>query len=170
MDDIQLETSKQFLEYINALNEEIEAKGSSPRLDAYLSSLYALIQPYRESKPVWNLFAQLLSRAFSHESLPFNPDWLQYTTYPEPTLPEFEQVEKMILFQIADFHRMGESGLLDLSPGRLWMGVNSPTGHRWYNFHPTSYLECAARGSSQMETTCTWGFFQHFLLMGQVYE
>jgi hypothetical protein len=40
---------------------------------------------------------------------------------------------------------MAEAGTLENE--YRYFGIDSPTGFRWYNFDPCSYLECGVRGS-----------------------
>ena len=39
---------------------------------------------------------------------------------------------------------MAEAGLLE--DKYRYFGIDSPSGSRWYNFDPLTYLECAIRG------------------------
>lgn len=47
--------------------------------------------------------------------------------------------------QIVDLHEMEIAGILD----DKWrdFGLNSPSGGRWYNFEPHSYIECGLTGA-----------------------
>jgi hypothetical protein len=56
-------------------------------------------------------------------------------------LAAFSVLQQMICYQIADLYRMAQAGLLE----NEWRfdGIDSSTGHRWFNFEPASYLECA---------------------------
>ncbi len=54
-------------------------------------------------------------------------------------------------------------------------GVESPTGHSWYNFEPLIYLECALAGISANNVdggslTPGWRPFAWFLELGRMYE
>ncbi len=102
---------------------------------------------------------------------------------------------------------MKEQGILDHE--YRYFGIDSPRGHRWYNFDPQTFLEYAMEGTyggwqpgdntsrdyvpgevavvtndgtiescnpRDIErpifeiTGISWDDFQHFLMMGQVYE
>jgi len=82
----------------------------------------------------------------------------------------FTVLQQMICYQIADLHRMAQAGLLE----NKWrsFGIDSPTGHRWYNFDPSSYLHCAVQ-SLQVDgvsTDASWIDLAILLWLGQIYE
>jgi hypothetical protein len=145
-------------------------------LEEYLRSLWSLIEEQREQTPSYALFGYLLSEAFTRKPMQFNENWLSYEKPPFETgrddLSTFEDLQAMILYQIADLHRMESKAILDKSAFELWLGVDSPTGYTWYNFHPNTFLECAsaslAKDSGLIE--CDWGFLAIFLWVGRIYE
>ena len=65
---------------------------------------------------------------------------------------------------------MAEAGALE--DEYRYFGIDSPTGFRWYNFDPCSYLECGVRGSLGGNTVdgLTWDQFADLLWCGAVYE
>ncbi len=53
-----------------------------------------------------------------------------------------------------------------------YLGLNSPTGNRWYNFDVFTYLEC---GTAQFDADdklgdCDWTFLAYILKLGRIYE
>lgn len=55
-------------------------------------------------------------------------------------------------------------------------GIDSETGHRWYNFDPGTNLECGARccvdagDNKSVLDDISWNFLGDLLEMGRVYE
>ena len=85
--------------------------------------------------------------------------------------------EATILKQVADLREMDEAGLL--SSELRYFGMDSPRGNRWYNFDPSSYIECAITGTyddfqeENSEITfddISWNEISEFLWCGQIYE
>lgn len=58
---------------------------------------------------------------------------------------DFLAWDARVASQIADLHAMDAAGTL--RDEMRYFGVDAPGGGRWYNFIPSSYLECAAAGS-----------------------
>jgi hypothetical protein len=143
-------------------------------LEEYLRALWNLLQQAQTHQVTYALLAQLLDEAFLAKSLPFDETWLQYSA--PPTLDEddnaraFSVLQHMICYQIADLHRMAQTGLLE-SEWR-YFGMDSPTGHRWYNFDPSSYLKCAAQTLREDGISLDAGWIDLTLLLwlGQIYE
>jgi hypothetical protein len=57
----------------------------------------------------------------------------------------FAKVAELLDQQIEDLQTMKASGTLD-DPER-YFGVDAPSGRRWYNFDPLTYIECGLQGS-----------------------
>lgn len=152
-------------------DEQIKYAGT---LEEYLRSLWSLVQAHRDSQPSFSLMADLIARALYTEPAQFDEQWLAYT---KPSLPEppenkgtFEMLNDMLLYQIADLHRMKLTGQLDQSPFVLWLGIDSPTRHRWYNFDVDPYFECGCQCLDPTSAANDWGSFVVFLWCGQIYE
>jgi hypothetical protein len=135
------------------------------------------VQEHRKTRPSHALFARLLTEALAHEPPPFNEQWLNYVSPPDLSFEDshmveddFSYLQHMLLYQIADLHRMGEAGVL--THPHAYFGLDSPTGFRWYNFHPADYLFCATGGMSKdaPDTQCNWADLAIFLWLGQIYE
>jgi hypothetical protein len=143
-------------------------------LEEYLRALWVLVQSHRSEQVSWTLIGSILTDAFTIEPLAFDPQWLQYN---EPPLRKnisdpYAYLQHMLLYQIADLHRMQEAGTLNLSPVTLYGGIDSPTGHRWYNFSTESYFECAFSGAEEgnQSQECDWDSLADLLYLGQIYE
>jgi hypothetical protein len=78
-------------------------------------------------------------------------------------------------FQIAELHRMRGK---QLESKQKYGGIDSETGHRWYNFDPHANLSCGASGLGDLEFeendddvfNYTWGLIGELLETGRVYE
>jgi hypothetical protein len=159
-----------------------EAKSFKGSLETYLSALLAVVQDYRNETPSWRLIAKILEEAFQKAPLPFDNNWLEYNN-PANEITDgdfeideldknlaFEALIRMVKYQISDLHKMAEAGTLN-HPYRYY-GIESPTGHIWYNFEPVGFLSCAISGMKEikMDFPCTWIALGVILWLGQIYE
>lgn len=172
----QIQTRGDLKNYISSLTVEYEQTFTGT-LEEYLRSLWGLIQMNRESEITFSLLGQLLHDAFVNEPPPFDESWLIFENPPDITLDEkdahytdFSILQQMICYQIADLHRMKQAGILDKP--YLALGADSPTGNRWFNFDPISYLRCATASmvKNLSATTCNWQDLTLLLWLGQIYE
>lgn len=168
-----------FGDFVEEMTTHIKAGtfNNTGSLEEYLRALYSLIQNYREIQPTWDLFAHLLVNALTHTPPPFDEAWFVYTSPPDLDIEEAASVEDdyrylqhMLLYQIADLHQMKILGVLD-SPG-IYLGVKSPTGHSWYNFHPEAFLKCglASMNPAAAIVECNWADLAILLWVCQIYE
>lgn len=135
-------------------------------LEEYLRALWAETSRFRErSELTVDEFYQLLASAFTAPAPPFNDAWR--AGYPKPKKPtsvacldakmgmsvkqedeevySYENWEAFVLRQIVDLREMAEKGML--VNDSIYGGIDAPRGHRWYNFDPRSFLECAMAGT-----------------------
>lgn len=113
-------------------------------LEEYLRSLWFVVSNSKIAEPTVENVADWLETAFTIAPPDFDSRWLSLR--PAKGLVEnFTDWENVILYQIADLRRMAESG--QLQDKERYFGIDSPSGSRWYNFDPFSYLECGVRGA-----------------------
>ncbi|GIK63598.1 MAG: hypothetical protein BroJett018_13920 [Chloroflexota bacterium] len=172
MVDRIIQNDAQFMEFVLELSHNTDYNKS---LELYLSALWKLLDEKRNSPPTWELFATLIEKAYIEEAPPFDPAWLDFSVSPDSDRifkeTDFAIVQDLILFQIADLHRMSEAGTLSIPVMFLYTGVESPSKSYWYNFHPRSFWSCAfGERRSTGQTTCNWGNFAVLLKFGQEYE
>lgn len=178
MDISQITTASDFRDFMRSVLLE-RAKTYQGSLEEYLRALWAVIQEYQDSPPSFALFAGILAGAFTKEPSAFNEDWLSYQSPPKNLIlgnhatikSDYECLQQIILYQIADLHRMTQVGTIN-HPYR-YFGIDSPTGYRWYNFDPEVFLECASGYPLWEKPTlseCTWATLALFLWLGQTYE
>jgi hypothetical protein len=174
MDLEQVSTARDFITFLRQLAPRAGDYAGS--LEEYLRAVHRVATTHQEEPPTWRLLAHVLADALSTAPSPFDPAWLEYTAPPavvedpEAAIADpFAALQHMLRYQIADLHRMAEIGTTN-DPSRYW-GIDSPTGHRWYNFDPQSFLECAsAWGDGDRSTECSWADLAIFLWLGQIYE
>ena len=170
MEVSQVITAKDFDQFLDFLVKTHSSDRKS--LEEYLRTLWALIQQHESNTVSFTLIAKLLADAFRLQPLPFEESWLEYSAPPDEGLDDFEYLRGMVLYQIADLHLMAQAGTIN-NPHR-YFGIDSPTGHRWYNFVPVDYLECAKSCSDDwedaMSTECSWRYLALLLWVGQIYE
>ena len=131
--------------YLLVRSFEEKYKGQLPSLEEYLRSLWLLVSQSNIKSPTIDQFAIWLEQAFTIAPSPFDSDWLKIRVDYGKDIPAYEDWEKLILFQIADLRRMADAG--QLKDEYRYFGIDSPSGSRWYNFDPLTYLECGIRGS-----------------------
>jgi hypothetical protein len=125
----------------------IEEQENTPRsLEEYLRSLWSLaseLQALSGLSPTE--FYELLSNAFSAPALSFQDSWRQRYSEDEDDLQGYLGWQARIRRQIVDLRELKERGRLKYKD--KYFGINSPRGHRWYNFDPAGFLECAMAGT-----------------------
>ncbi|MCB9454141.1 MAG: hypothetical protein H6672_22135, partial [Anaerolineaceae bacterium] len=154
-----------------------ELKDYKGMLEEYLRSLWVLVERNKDRQPSWQLFAEMVYNALSEPPAAFDPSWLQIKSS-QPPLPmkesdlsELGSLRRQLHFQIADLHRMRDAGMYEkMSEVELWLGWDSPTGHRWYNFFPGIFLLCAAQCCARDTEVCSWRDLKYFLMDGQYQE
>lgn len=167
---------------LSKLYDSIKKRNNSedePSLEKYLCSFYSILDTCTE-KPSYDLFIRIAQGAFHAPPTPFDNSWMERTEPPE--IEEDSENSKAIAqdtlnFLIADLRRMKNKGILEKDPV-LFAGVISSTGHSWYNFEPSLFLECAARGavdiagsdSEQNLEEIKWSEFASILDLGRFYE
>lgn len=165
-------------------------------LENYLLALYKNLldnKPYYlTTQPTLSILAHILETSLTSEPALFDKEWLKIITPPEdnrmshklthPTIKD--QLDKsprstlqgldftlaVLEFQIAELHKMQGKQLID--PYR-YFGIDSETGHRWYNFDPFANLTCGlARmiAHEQDITSLDWSFLGNLLEDGRIYE
>src|SRR5579872_628592 len=173
MDITDVKTISDFRRYILFLAHG-KAAASKRSLEEYLSALWGCIQQVQAENITFLLLARLLEDAFIVDSLPFDENWLQYDTPPNlhkvSKEKAFSVLRQMICYQIADLHRMDQADLLNNQ--FRYYGIDSPTGQRWFNFDPASFLECAVQSIQQDSafTDASWTDLAIVLWLGQIYE
>src|SRR5579859_277742 len=170
-DASQVNTNEGFCQYIRTLASERATTTMS--LEEYLRALWGLLKLRQAEGVTFSLLGQLLHDAFEAPPLPFDEQWLQYDTPPDLDAENeeaFAVLQQMLCYQIADLHLMAQTG--QIHDPNAFFGIDSPTGHRWYNLHPSSYLECAVAPpiSDGSRVQCSWGDLAILLWLGQIYE
>jgi hypothetical protein len=175
MDIERVTSADDFITFVRGLVEM--ATSYDGPLEKYLSSVLRTVLRHSDECPTWQLLAHSLARAFDTLPASFNRAWLVYSEPPalatqrsNGSADAFDELLHLLRYQIADLHRMAKDGTLKtpFCDG----GIDSPTGHRWFNFNPASFLECASRGMRENKAAveCSWSELAHFLWLGQIYE
>ncbi len=133
------------------LYAQLTLLGVKRDLETYLRALLARAREFgrefgaREPEP--DEVVRLLAGAASAEPEPFEDAWLTQPRMWEQEPPPWglARVESILIGQIADLRRMRDNG--QLADDNRYFGIDAPGGSRWYNFDPTSYLECGVAGS-----------------------
>jgi hypothetical protein len=168
----QIKTAGDFQKYVLLLS----TTATTRPLEEYLRALWELVRQAQAKPVTYALLGQLLHDAFLADPLAFDEAWLQYDAPPDPFEEEeereraFSVLQHMLCYQIADLYRMAQAGLLE----NKWryFGIDSPTGHRWYNFDPAPYLERGAQflRDGDTHTEARWTDLVRLLWYGQQYE
>lgn len=111
---------------------------TQPTLEVYLQHLRQLAQARRGQEGLRpSDFAELLALAFEPD--PAVPAGLG------PATQAFLDWDRRLGQQLLDLQQMKEAGTLD--DEHRYFGVDAPSGRRWYNFDPATFLECAVAGT-----------------------
>jgi hypothetical protein len=180
------------------VNEFLDEYEDGPRrdLETYLRALLRVVEQHQADAMDVEMLFQMLGEALEVDPLPFDMGWLAITESPdeEALKRKLTAVEKqgaemndgmtaaegiafsraVILFQIAELHRMEADGKLEGQYKEF--GIKSSTGHYWYNFNPYANIECGAYCIvDNMEDDAelihiTWKTLGILLENGRVYE
>jgi len=173
------------------LYTQLTALGSKRDLETYLRALLAgvrrLAAHLGPREPTPDQIVDLLTAAGTDEPADFDAASPPTQDRPLSGLPGALSI---LLGQIADLMRMRSNG--QLADDNRYFGLDAPSGARWYNFDPTSYLECGVAGSvrgtdtddelelvtppapvddnDEHRASFGWTGLCHLLLAGQSYE
>jgi len=144
----------------------------SVNMEKYLLSLYVLVEENKKSNMTLELILYMLKTAFETKPKLFNEAWLLIMEEPDDDLEPYAHTIAVLEFQISELHKMEGKQLEDEFK---FYGIDSETGHRWYNFDPSSILECGARCLVDNELSFDdyslgWAFLGNLLEMGRIYE
>jgi hypothetical protein len=112
-----------------------------PSLEVYLARLRTRLLAHADSRMTADALASALDKAFE------GPD-------PAPNSADLERIadedqapgwHRQLARQILDLREMAEAGTLE--DDQRYYGVDAPSGARWYNFDPHSFVECGLCGS-----------------------
>ncbi len=115
---------------------------TQPTLEVYLVRLWSLIAAHASNEPLsLDEFATVIDAAFrGHVSRP-RYDHFRDIAENESAAGWLRQISR----QIVDLHEMEITG--DLHDKHRFFGINAPSGARWYNFEPSSFIECGISGT-----------------------
>ncbi|MBP2832617.1 hypothetical protein J8281_10515 [Aquimarina sp. U1-2] len=181
-------TLEEFYEAIEDLSQIYENKD----LEEFLLALYDRVEAYKKEKLTFDLVLKMINESFTGKPINFQNDWLQCTKPPDSnrmskkfsnpginyafdqentsSLQPYEFTLAVLRFQIAELHKMKEN---QLKNELRYFGVDSETGHRWYNFDPFANLECGVRCMIDNEErfgSLDWSFIGELLENGRIYE
>lgn len=112
-------------------------KQSSQSLQHFLLRLWEIVSQRPSATPLCpDEFASMLDAAFEGT--------------PQVDPAEFEKEDQpgwllQLARQVVDLQQMAEAG--SLADEMRFFGIDAPSGARWYNFDPHSYIECGLAGS-----------------------
>ncbi len=160
-------------------------------LETYLLALLKLVEDEREQILTAELLLKLLQDACTSKPKKFNVEWLKIKDEPDENtfmnsktnsstdktkvadIGEFYYSMAVLKFQIAELHKMKGKQLED---EWKYYGIDSETGNRWYNFDPSSILDCGMRcfmdgnKNGDQEFKVSWRTLGDLLEMGRIYE
>ena len=141
-----LRTNRDLYAFIHRLTQTVQ--GDAPRsLPAYLAALWQLALPLRADVNLpLATFARLLAEAFGAPVPALDAKQMHAArANAKADQPMFAAWQQAVFNQLTDLAEMAVSGAL-AHPHR-GLGVDAPSGRRWYNFDPAAYLECGCEGT-----------------------
>jgi len=131
-------TNRDLYRFVANLIEENEA--SVRTLARYLAALRTLLWRHRALPTLGpGTFAGVLADAFVTDPLALQ------RLAGGPRASGFEDVDRTIARQLDDLSDMEDAGILEDELRAF--GLEAPSGNRWYNFEPSTYLECGISGA-----------------------
>ncbi len=131
-----IETNRHLYQFVAELLRRHSSGSLS--LESYLTNLRRLAAAHQASAALSLAeFARLLASAF-------DPTAIAESSPATPT-PGFVEWEAVLARQIKDLCEMDEVGTTRNE--HRYFGVDAPSGARWYNFDPCTFLECATTGT-----------------------
>ena len=177
---------------LQEFHEQIESWRNRPNdrdLEEWLSALLLLVEKNKDEELNAEKLLNLFDTVFTSEAAAFENAWLKIKVSPaeelgylKPCKQSFVQHLKVspaefsmnvIKFQIGELHHMRNNQVQNL---QRYMGLESGTGHDWYNWDPHSILMCGTQclmdhiRESDFEFTPGWERVGELLEMGRVYE
>lgn len=117
--------------------------GSNRSLEHYLLALRQLCLSLDHLPALsGEAFLHVLEAAFTAEAPAFPEEWRTRTI--DEQAGGFAGFDATLIRQVVDLRELAESG--GLADEQRSFGLDAPSGHRWYNFDPAGYLECAVQG------------------------
>lgn len=109
------------------------------QLKEYLAGMIQLARPFAHRAELsLDEFFGILETAFDGAA--------QLHTQPvQGDHPPFQQWVSEVTKQIEDLRAMAQSG--QLNDKHRYFGIDAPSGARWYNFDPCTYIECGVSGA-----------------------
>ncbi len=161
--------------YTHALAELERHQPSERSLRDFLAAFAALIAERRNEAGVTpEVLVHMVGTAFTRPVGSID-DYRRHLGYEPSTVDE---VIGLLARQIDDLDEMHQTGTLD--DEWRYFGINAPSGERWYNFDPHTYVECGLVGAfdayepdagSLVELPLlTWADLGRFVICGQIYE
>jgi hypothetical protein len=171
-------TLAQFYEGVATLAKEKEECPLS--LDEFLRALRVLISQ-EERIPTYTILLDMYRKSFDLEPCDFDESWMNLTEPPKTVEGEGSDrdfVLRTVSFLVADLRRMEKAGILSQDPTILYGGVDSPSGNRWYNFDPSTFIKCGARGALALVgdegereiAAISWSEVASIIELGRIYE
>ena len=164
-------TYDEFYNRVEQLPEEVENRD----LETYLLALYGLLTECKDNPFSVILCLDLLKKAFTATPVPYDEQWGIVRKMPDEKgngMSSFAYTQAVIVFQIAELHRMRDKELQD---ELRYFGITSETGYDWYNFDPITLLRCGADGlyahnGEGVTIPDDWRFLAELLDLGRYYE
>ncbi len=136
---MQIRSNRELYAYLTGL-------GVQRDLEEYLRALLGLGIEFGTREPSATEVAEMFAAAATAEPIELDPAWLNRPpSWKEPRPRNRTCFEAILVEQIVDLQRMRANG--QLADSNRYFGLDAPSGARWYNFDPASYLECGTTGS-----------------------
>ncbi len=114
-------------------------KDTEHSLEDYLRCFLRLVGAHRDAPGLApEAFTTILERSFDEPTSAAAEDRAGGA-------PGFAELVALLAQQIRDLHEMDEAGTL--RDELRYFGKNAPSGSRWYNFDPCTFIECATAGT-----------------------
>lgn len=179
---------EELYERVASLPDRVENR----ELEEYLLALYGNVLKHKEKEFSCELALALFEQSFTSEPAEFQEAWLQCEHAPDErriskkfahpavatlfdntdasVLSPFDFTIAVLQFQIAELHNMRGKQLND---EYRYFGLRSETGNYWFNFDPSTNLECGVRcmeDNDESLDAASWSLIGEILEKGRIYE
>lgn len=137
---MEIRTNRELYAHLTAIGP------TSRDLETFLRALLRVGRESGPDEPSAHAVAMMFTAAVTAPPAEDEPTWSsQRPAWQEPRPQGKARFEAILIDQIVDLQRMRANG--QLADDHRYFGLDAPSGARWYNFDPASYLEGGASGT-----------------------
>jgi len=132
----EMKTNRELYSFVSALAKRLSE--STLTLESYLENMRRLARAYGQPMALsLSEFACLLEASCETSA--------REAHVPSTQVEDYQAWDGRIARQLEDLRELRQAGSLE--DKYRYFGIDAPSGARWYNFDPNTYLECGMAGT-----------------------